>query len=49
MTVEIGAGLSLADVVAVADGAPVAFPELARASVGGRSRAWWNVRSRPAT
>ena len=33
MTVEIGAGLSLADVVAVADGAPVAFPELARASV----------------
>ena len=33
MTVEIGAGLSLADVVAVANGAPVAFPELARASV----------------
>ena len=33
MTVEIGAGLSLADVVAVARGAPVAFPELARASV----------------
>jgi histidine ammonia-lyase len=34
MTVEVGAGLSLADVVAVADGAPVSFPDAARTAVG---------------
>jgi histidine ammonia-lyase len=33
VTIEIGAGLTLADVAAVADGAPVTFPSAARARV----------------
>ena len=33
MTVEVGEGLQLADVVAVADGAPVSFPDTARERV----------------